>query len=135
MLERVGFEYVVIRLFPRVERGECLNVGVILICRPRRFLQARVSLDHARLRALAPFLDDDTIALINRQLELILRICAGDVDAGPIASLNQSERWHWLAAPSSTIMQPGPVHSGLSFDPAATLEHLFDTLVAFNIKS
>jgi hypothetical protein len=123
------FEYVVLRVVPRVERGECLNAGVILVCRPRRFLAARVALDRARLLALAPYLDGETVELIERQLALVPRICAGDRAAGPIAALGLGERWHWLASPSSTLIQPGPVHTGLSADPAAELEVVFDEFV------
>jgi hypothetical protein len=130
VLERVAFEYALVRIVPRVERGECLNAGVMLVCRPRRFLQARVRFDRARLLAFAPYLDEETVAGIERQLLLIPRIGAGDPDAGPIATLGLGERWHWLTAPASTIVQPGPVHTGLLIDPAACLDHLFATMVA-----
>ena len=125
----VPFEYVVVRVVPRVERGECLNAGVILVCRPRRFLDARVELDRARLLALAPYLDGETVELIERQLALIPRICAGEKGAGPIAALGLGKRWHWLTAPSSTLIQPGPVHTGLCLDPADELNCLFEELV------
>ncbi len=130
MPERVAFEYALVRVVPRVERGECLNAGVMLICRAHRFLQARVHLDHARLRAFAPYLDDETLDSIERQVALVPRIAAGDPDAGPIAKLGMGERWHWLTAPASTIVQPGPVHTGLLTDPAECLDHLFTTMVA-----
>jgi hypothetical protein len=123
------FEYVVIRVVPRVERGECLNVGVILVCRARRFLDARVELDRARLTAFAPYLDEETIELVDRQLRLIPRICAADPTAGPIAALGLGERWHWLAAPSSTLLQPGSVHTGLCLDPGEQLDCLFREMV------
>lgn len=135
MLERVAFEYAVIRIVPRVERGEYLNAGVILICRRHRFLDARTALDQVRLRALAPYLDEETVTLIGRQLDLICRICSGSPDAGPIGQLTQRERWHWLAAPASTIVQPGPVHSGLCTDPAATLDHLYVDLVQVSAET
>ncbi len=125
-----AFEYALIRVVPRVERGECLNAGVMLICRARRFLGARTELDRSRLRGLAPYLDEATIAAIESQLASIPRICDGDPAAGPIAALGLGERWHWLAAPSSTIVQPGPVHTGLCDDPAETLERLFRSNVA-----
>jgi hypothetical protein len=128
--ERVAFEYALLRVVPRVERGECLNSGVLLICRARRFLQARVELDEPRLRQFAPYLDGETVAQIERQVALVPRIAAGDPDAGPIAALGMGERWHWLTAPSSTIVQPGPVHTGLLTDPVACLDHLFSTMVA-----
>ncbi len=121
---RVPFEYAIVRVVPRVERGECLNAGVILVCRPRRYLGARIALDRARLQALA-----ETIEEIEAQLALIPRVCAGDPAAGPIARLTLSERWHWLSAPSSTIVQPSPVHTGLCDDPESELEDLFNDLV------
>ena len=123
---RAPFAYAVIRVVPRVERGECVNVGVVLFCRPRRFLDARLELDRGRLLALAPDLDLEAVA---RQLDLIARVCAGDPTAGPIAALPQAERFGWLVAPASTVVQPGPVHAGLCDDPAATLDHLFATMV------
>ena len=120
------FQYAIIRVVPRVERGECLNAGVVLLCRPRRFLAARVGLDRARLDALHPGLDPVTI---QTHLAAIERIAAGDPAAGPIARLGQGERFHWIVAPSSTVIQPSEVHTGMSHDPAAELEHLFDRLV------
>jgi len=123
------FEYATLRVVPRVERGEYLNVGVILICRAHRFLDAQVALDRDRLAVFAPFLDNETIDLLERQLALIPRICTGDRTAGPIAALGLSERWHWLAAPVSTAIQPGTVHTGLCVDPAVTLACLFRDLV------
>jgi hypothetical protein len=102
----------------------------VLICRARRFLQALVELDRDRLRRFAPYLDEETLDGIERQVFLIPRICAGDPDAGPIAALPYGERWHWLVAPASTIVQPGPVHTGLLTDPATCLDHLFTTMVS-----
>ncbi len=124
---RNAFQYAIVRVLPRVERGECLNVGVVLLCRPRRYLGARIALDEGRLAAFAPDLDPATI---RPHLDAIERIAAGDPDAGPIARLEQAERFHWLVAPSSTIIQPSDVHTGLSDDPAAQLRRLFDSLVA-----
>lgn len=129
MPERLAYEYALVRVIPRVERGECVNVGVVLICRARRFLQARVAVDRARLQAFAPYLDEETLDAIERQAAMIPRICAGDRDAGPIAALPFGERWHWLVAPASTIVQPGPVHTGLLTEPAACLDHLFTKMV------
>jgi hypothetical protein len=120
------FQYAIIRVVPRVERGECLNAGVVLLCRPRRFLAARVGLDRARLAALAPGVDPATI---ETHLAAIERIAAGHPAGGPIARLGQGERFHWLVAPSSTVIQPSEVHTGLADDPAAELEHLFERLV------
>lgn len=123
---RSVFQYAIVRVVPRVERGECLNVGVVLLCRPRRFLAARIHLDERRLIALAPELDPQ---LIRPHLEAIERVAAGDPSAGPIARLGRAERFHWLVAPASTIIQPSEVHTGLCDDPAAELEHLVATLV------
>ena len=120
------FQYAIVRLLPRVERGECLNVGVILLCRPTRYLGARIALDERRLAAFAPALDP---AMVRPHLDAIERIAAGDPTAGPIARLGQAERFHWLVAPSSTIIQPSEVHTGLCDDPAAELDHLVATLV------
>jgi hypothetical protein len=111
---------------PRIERGECFNAGVVLFCRPRRFLAARTALDARRLAALAPDLDAETV---RPHLDAIERIAAGDEAGGPIAALAQAERFHWLVAPSSTVIQPSEVHTGMSADPGAELEHLFRTLV------
>lgn len=123
---RHPFEYAVVRVVPRVERGEALNAGIVLMCRPRRFLGARVELDERVLVALAPDCDPGAV---REHLESIAGIAAGEPDAGPIARLSQPERFHWLVAPSSTIIQPSEVHTGLTADPEATLEHLFRTLV------
>lgn len=123
---RNQFQYAVIRVVPRVERGEFLNAGVVLLCRPRPFLGARVALDEARLRALDPEADPATI---RPHLAAIERIAAGDPAAGPIAGLTLAERFHWLVAPSSTVIQASEVHTGLCDDPAAELDHLFARLV------
>jgi hypothetical protein len=120
------FQYAIVRVVPRVERGECLNAGVVLFCRPRRYLAARVELDEARLRALAPDVD---LAAVRGHLDALGRIAAGDSSAGPIAALPASERFHWLVAPSSTIIQCSPVHTGLTDDPEGELEHLVARLV------
>jgi Protein of unknown function (DUF3037) len=120
------FEYAIVRVIARVERGESMNAGIVLHSRPRRFLDARIELDDAVLAALAPDCDP---AEVRAHLAAIPRIAAGDPAAGPIARLSRPERFHWLVAPSSTIVQPSPVHTGLTDDPAATLEHLFETLV------
>ncbi len=120
------FAYSIVRVVPRVERGEAFNAGIVLFCRPRRYLRARVHLDEDVLRALAPGCDP---AGVREHLEVIPRIAAGDPDAGPIARLTQPERFHWLVAPSSTIIQRSDVHTGLTTDPDAMLEHLFRTLV------
>ncbi|HEX5631896.1 MAG TPA: DUF3037 domain-containing protein [Gemmatimonadales bacterium] len=121
-----SFDYALLRVVPRVDRGEQLNAGVILYCRERSFLAAALALDRDRLRALWPAADIDAIAAA---LEVIPRICAGDAAAGEVAALSQAERFHWLVAPRSTITQPGPVHSGLCDDPAEMLAHLVETMV------
>lgn len=123
---RQPFEYAIVRVVPRVERGEGVNAGIVLMCRPRRFLGARMALDEGALRALAPDCDLDAV---RPHLDLIVRIADGDRTAGPIAALAAPERFHWLVSPSSTIIQPSAVHTGLTADPAATLEHLVRTLV------
>jgi Protein of unknown function (DUF3037) len=123
---RSPFQYAIVRVLPRVDRGECLNVGVILLCRPRRYLGARIVLDERRLAGFAPDLDPATI---RPHLDAIERIAAGDPTAGPIAQLEPAERFHWLVSPSSTIIQPSAVHTGLCEDPATELDHLVATLV------
>jgi hypothetical protein len=120
------FQYAVLRVVPRIERGEAINAGVVLFARTRKFLDARVRLDAERLRAIAPEAD---VATIEQHLEARARIAAGNGDGGPIAALDQSERFNWLVAPSSTVIQPSPVHTGLCPDPEATLERLFERLV------
>lgn len=120
------FQYALLRVVPRVERGESFNAGVVLFARTVKFLEARVRLDRERLRAIAPDADAEAI---ERHLEARARIAAGDPEGGPIAQLDQSERFNWLVAPSSTVIQPSEVHTGLCGDPAATLERLFERLV------
>jgi len=120
------FQYAIVRVVPDVERGECVNAGVVLFCRPRRFLAARTELDEERVRALAPDADMDAV---RGHLDAMCRIAAGDPGAGPIAALQVSERFHWLVAPSSTIIQCSAVHTGLSEDPAVELDHLMERLV------
>jgi pimeloyl-ACP methyl ester carboxylesterase len=121
------FQYAVLRVVPRIERDEFINVGVIVFCRTRRFLQARVTLDPRRIAALAPGVELEAIA---EHLDARVRVAAGEADAGPIAALPQSERFHWLVAPSSTVIQTSSVHSGLCDEPEAVLDRLFDQLVA-----
>jgi DUF3037 family protein len=123
---KASYDYALIRVVPRVERGECMNVGVVLFCRTRAYLGARITLDEARLLAFFPAAD---VAGIRDELHAIAKIAEGDPAAGSIAALSQAERFHWLVSPRSTIVQPSPVHSGLCDDPAAALEHLFATMV------
>ena len=122
---RVPFEYAAIRVVPRIERGEQINVGVILYCQARDFLAAKSRLDEARLRALDPAVDADAVGAALRSWELV---CAGR-DAGPAEELSPGERFRWLTAPRSTVLQAGPVHTGLTCDPAAELDRLVDLLV------
>lgn len=124
--ERDAFQYAIWRVVPDVERGEALNAGVVLYCRRRGFLAARAGLDEQRLSALAPGADADAV---RRHLDGLVRIAAGDPAAGAIAQLPQSERFGWLTAASSTIVQPSPIHTGLCGDPEALLDRLFDRLV------
>jgi hypothetical protein len=126
MPEPVQFDYSIIRVVPRVERGEFLNVGVILFCRSRRFLKAVIELDEKRLLALHPEIDLESV---KEHLQAIPLICAGKPEGGPIATLAQQERYHWLVAPRSTIIQTSPSHSGLCAEPESYLEHLMDMMV------
>jgi hypothetical protein len=121
------FSYAVFRVVPSVERGERMNVGVVVFCRPLRYLAARTALDEKRLSALWPELD---AAELRPHLAAIERIAAGDPGAGPIARLDESERFHWLVSPSSTIIQPSAVHTGICDRPDEQLGKLFDSLVA-----
>ena len=124
---REDFQYAVIRVVPRVERGECLNAGVVLFCRRLGFIAARTGLDAAALAVIAP---DADAGEVRAHLSALERVAAGADDGGPIAALKPSERFHWLTAPSSTVVQASPVHTGLTSDPAAELDHLFEQLVA-----
>jgi hypothetical protein len=121
------FSYAIYRVVPRVDRGERVNVGVVVFCRPLQFLAARTAVDEARLAALWPELDTAAVAA---HLAAIERIAAGDPAGGPIAALDTTARFHWLVAPSSTIIQPSPVHTGLCDRPDEELEKLFRALVA-----
>jgi hypothetical protein len=126
MPERDDFQYTILRVVPRIERGECINVGVVLFCRRRHFLGVSVELDAPRLRALAPHLDPATV---QPHLDAIAAVVGGDPSGGPLAGMSPSERFGWVAAISSTMIQPSEVHTGLTDDPAGTLEHLFKSLV------
>jgi hypothetical protein len=126
MPARNSYDYALVRLVPHVERGECINVGIILFCRTQRFLGALIHLDEGRALALAPHLDLD---LVRQHLDRIPLICAGGEQAGSIGLLSQPERFHWLVSPRSTIIQTSPVHSGLCDDPQKELEELFKEMV------
>lgn len=123
---RSPFAYAVLRVVPDIEREEFVNAGLVLFCRSRRFLGARAFLDAARLAALRT---DADVEALRGQLALVERIAAGEVASGPLAGMSQSERFHWLTTPRSTAVQPGPIHGGMTDDPATTFDHLFATLV------
>ena len=125
-MAREEFQYALLQVVPRIERGERFNAGVVLFCRRQRFLAARVELDRARLAALNPAAD---AAEVERHLAVYAQVAAGDPAAGAVASLPDSERFHWLVAPSSTVIQPSPVHTGLTEDAGAQLAALFEKLV------
>jgi hypothetical protein len=122
-----AFQYAVWRVVPDLERGEALNAGVVVFARRHGFLAARARLDEDKLRALAADADVDAV---RRHLDALVRIAAGDPQAGPLAALERSERFGWLTAPSSTVVQPGPVHTGLCDDPQRLLDRLYARLVA-----
>ena len=123
---RSAFDYAVVRAVARVERDEFVNAGVILHAPTRDFLAAKVVLDEARVRALFPGVDLDAL---RSALAIPVLVAAGDPQGGPIAALPRSERFHWLVAPRSTVVQTSAVHSGLCDDPSSALDHLVRTLV------
>jgi hypothetical protein len=120
------YDYAVVRVVPRVERGEFVNAGIVLSCDVERILQARIELDETALRAIDAHVD---IELVRGVLATIPMICAGGEAAGDIGKLSARERFHWLVAPRSTIVQTSPVHTGQCADPDAALEHLMRTMV------
>ena len=120
------FDYAVFRLVPRVEREEFFNVGVIVSCPARKFLEARIRLSEEKLKAFAPALDAETI---QKYLEIIPKICAGDAAAGVVGGLTPRERFYWLTAQRSTIIQSSPVHTGFCADADEALRRLFDKMV------
>ncbi|MEP7156902.1 MAG: DUF3037 domain-containing protein [Betaproteobacteria bacterium] len=126
MREPCTYDYAVIRVVPRVERAEFINAGVIVSCPAQKLLAARMELDETRLLAFAPGVDLDAI---RQHLASIPAICEGGDAAGPIGKLTQRERFHWLTAPRSTIIQASPVHTGRSRTPEELLEHLLNTMV------
>ncbi len=126
MQQNASFDYAVLRVVPRVDRGEFINAAVVVYCREKRYLDVRVRLDEARLRALWPDVD---VALVWEHLGALERVCRGDVGAGPIAQLSESERFHWLTAPRSTILQPSPVHTGVCDGVEGLVERLAERLL------
>ena len=126
MQEKQVFEYAVIRVVPRVEREEFLNVGVVVYCHKLKFLQARFTVDAARLRAFCSTLN---LAEIEEHLRAFERVCIGGADAGPIGKLDMATRFRWLTATRSTVVQTSKVHPGFCTDPHATLDQLYAQLV------
>ncbi|MFI8092737.1 DUF3037 domain-containing protein [Streptomyces sp. NPDC086080] len=126
MSDRHVFEYALLRVVPRVERGECVNAGVLVYCRPKSFVAARTHLDEARLLALDPTVD---LPGVRAALRAVEGVCAGGDAAGQAAGDDAGRRFRWLIAPRSTMVQPGPVHTGLTTDPAVETERLLDLLV------
>ena len=120
------YDYAIVRVVPRVERGEFVNAGVIVSCAAKGFLKARIELDEARLRALDANVD---LASVTANLATIPAICAGGDNAGPIGKLSVRERFHWLVAPRSTVIQTSPVHIGRCHDLDRAIEHLLATMV------
>lgn len=126
MPDHCSYDYAIVRVVPRVDREEFVNVGVIVSCPSRDFLGARIELDEKRLIALDSTVD---LAAVRRHLASIPTICAGGPDAGPIGKLTPRERFHWLVAPRSTIIQTSRVHSGRCTDPSNLMDHLLDAMV------
>ena len=120
------YDYAIIRVVPRVDRGELINVGVILSCPAVDFLEARIELDAARLLALDPSID---VEATREHLDIIPRVCRGGAEAGEIGALPQRSRFHWLVSPRSTIIQMSPVHTGRTADPEKALDRLLETMV------
>ncbi|MEU9667535.1 DUF3037 domain-containing protein [Streptomyces bobili] len=124
--ERDVYEYALLRIVPRVERGECINAGVLVYCRAQGYVGARTHLDEARLLALDPAAD---VAGVRAALRAVEDVCEGGERAGQAAHDDAGRRFRWLIAPRSTVVQPGPVHTGLTTDPAAETGRLLDLLV------
>jgi hypothetical protein len=120
------YDYAIVRVVPRVDRGERINVGVILSCADNDFLDARIEVDEALIRAIDPAVDMDAV---RSNLAVIPVVCKGGPDAGPIGALPSRGRFRWLVAPRSTVIQPSEVHTGRTADPAACLEHLMARVV------
>ncbi|MCH0566794.1 MULTISPECIES: DUF3037 domain-containing protein [unclassified Streptomyces] len=124
--DRDVYEYALLRVVPRVERGECINAGVLVYCRAKAYVGARTHLDEARLLALDPQAD---VAGIRAALHAVQEVCAGGTGAGQAAGDDAGRRFRWLVAPRSAMVQPGPVHTGLTVDPEAETVRLLDLLV------
>ncbi|HEX5533801.1 MAG TPA: DUF3037 domain-containing protein [Actinomycetales bacterium] len=126
MSERMGFQYVVLRCVPRVDREEFVNVGVVLYCQQADFLEARGFVDVDRLRLLAPDVD---VAAVRSALDAVEAVCRGDESAGAAGRAPMGTRFGFVKAPRSTVVQPGPVHGGTTSDPSAQLDHLLERQV------
>ena len=126
MPDKFRYDYAVVRVVPKVDREEFINAGVIVSCPELSFLEARIQLNEARLLALDPNVD---LELVRKHLAAIPTICSGGDEAGTIGQLPQRQRFHWLVAPRSTVIQTSPVHTGRCTDPAAALEHLVAIMV------
>ena len=126
MPDEFTYDYAILRIVPRVDRGEQINAGVILSCADLDFLDARIELDEAVLRALEPTVD---VSAVREQLAAIAAVCRGGPDAGPVGLLPARGRFRWLVSPRSTVVQPSPVHTGRTKDPAASLDHLMARVV------
>ncbi|MFI6415743.1 DUF3037 domain-containing protein [Streptomyces sp. NPDC050585] len=126
MTERNVFEYALLRVVPRVDRGECFNAGVVVYCRAKGFVAARTHLDETKLTALDPAAD---VLGVRAALHAVEGVCRGGDDAGQAGCEDAGRRFRWLVAPRSTVVQPGPVHTGLTADPEAEVERLLDLLV------
>jgi hypothetical protein len=124
-----AFEYALMRVVPRVERGEGVNVGVVVFCRTRTYLDARIDLGPRQVAALAALAPDLDLEAVKAHLESVRRIVAGDAEGGPMARLAPPERFRWITSPSSTMLQPSEVHGGLTDSPERSLEELFERLV------
>ncbi|MGW2015300.1 DUF3037 domain-containing protein [Streptomyces sp. NPDC001927] len=126
MTDRDVFEYALLRVVPRVERGECFNAGVVVYCRAKSFVAARTHLDEGKLRALDPGAD---VVGVRAALHAVEGVCLGGEDAGQASRDDAGRRFRWLIAPRSTVVQPGPVHTGLTLDPEGEVDRLLDLLV------
>jgi hypothetical protein len=127
-----SFDYAILRVVPRVDREEFVNAGVVLFCLERKFLEVRIHIDEDRLRALWPELD---VNLVRERLRAFPKIAAGAADGGPIARLPIRQRFHWMVAPRSTIVQVSPVHTGLCDTPERALDELYRNLVLMDAEA
>jgi Protein of unknown function (DUF3037) len=120
------YDYAIIRVVPRVDRGEQMNVGIILSCVDSDFIDIRIALDESRLRALDPTVDLESV---QAGLAMLKAVCAGGPEAGPVGEMPPRARFRWIVSPRSTVVQTSPVHTGRTDNPQAALQHLFETMV------